>query len=159
MRQSVIAGVVLGVIVAIWTQIMGITGMYKNPSLAWLFWLVIAINIGVVIWGLGKTRAQNGYGGQVAAAVVIGIVGAVLIMLNSYLLTTAVVPEYLDEIKAVQEEMILQAGSPQEVVDVQLATLDKVMTPGVQAVMGGIGTLLTSLITGLIAAIWIRKKG
>ena len=159
MKQSAIAGVVLGVIVAVWVLILGFTGLYKNPLGALAFLLVIPINIVVVIWGLRKTRARNGYGAQVLASVVIGIVGSIIIMLNSYVFTTMLFPSYFDDIRGMQQEMLTQAGMSQEEIDRRLEAASASMTPGRQAINGGIGTVGTSLLTGLVAAIWIRRKG
>ena len=88
MKQSVLAGVVLAVLVALWTLVMGVTGWYKNPIAAMLFYLVIPINVAVVVWGLYRTKSEGRrYGGQVVAGVVIGLVAAVLIFGNSLLFT------------------------------------------------------------------------
>jgi hypothetical protein len=158
MKKSVNAGVVLGVVVAVWVLFMGFSGLYKNPLGALAFLLVIPINIGVVVWGLRRTRAENGYGGQILAGLVIGVVGSVIIMLNSYVFTTMLFPNYFDDIRQMQEEFMTQAGLPQEEIDRRLEEAAASATPGRQAITGGIGTVGTSLVTAVIAGIWLRRK-
>jgi len=111
MKTSVIAGVVLAVLVVFWTLVMGFTGWYKSPTMVAAFFLVIPINIGVVIWGLRKTaREGRGYGGQIAAALVMGVVASVFIFANSFVFTTVLFPTYFDDLRAVQAELLKAAG-------------------------------------------------
>jgi len=159
MKSSVIAGVVLGVLVAIWTLLMGATGLYKHPIGALLFFVVIPINIGVIVWGLRKTRDQGfRYGKQVLAGLVIGVVGAAIIFCNSYLFTTVLFPNYFEDLLAMQEEMLGAAGLPEEQIAARMAAAEAAATPWNAAVQGAIGTVVTSLVTALIAAGFIRRK-
>ena len=161
MKNSVIAGIVLGVTIAVWTLIFGFTGMYKSIAGAIAFIPVaIAINVGVVVWGLMKTRKEGrGYGGQVAAGLVIGIVGAILIFFNSMLFTQVLFPTYFDDIRVMQGDLLRAAGQSEEAVEEALRVTAESQTPMRQALGGAIPTVVTSLVIALIAAIWIRKKG
>jgi len=160
MKSSVTAGVVLGVVVALWTVVFAVTGMYKNPIAALLFVVVaIAINVVVVVWGLRKTRDEGRrYGGQVVAGLVMGIVAAVLIFANSLLMTQVLFPTYTEDILAAQEEMLTSAGLPAEQVEARVERARASMTPMAQATNGAIGTIVTTLVVTLIAAAFVRKK-
>jgi hypothetical protein len=46
MKTTMNEGIALGVLVAIWTFLMGFTGWYKDPVLFNLFWFVIAMDNG-----------------------------------------------------------------------------------------------------------------
>lgn len=46
MKTTMNEGIALGVLVAIWTFLMGFTGWYKDPVLLNLFWFVIAMDNG-----------------------------------------------------------------------------------------------------------------
>lgn len=157
MKKSVTAGLVLGVLVVLWNAIVMGAGLFRDPSTAWVFWLVVPINIGVIIWGLRQTRFDKGYGGQVLNGLVIGVVGAIVIVIGAYVLMTAVFPGYLDEVRVMQEEILAQQATTPEQRQVQQQALDFAMQPWLQALMGGIGTIVTSLITALIAAVWLKK--
>jgi len=43
----------------LWTLVMGVTGWYKHPVLLNMFWVVVLIEIGVLVWGLRQTAARS----------------------------------------------------------------------------------------------------
>jgi hypothetical protein len=152
-------GVLLGILVVVWTFVMGFTGWYKHPALLNLFWAVILINIAVVVLGLRQTAEQGRrYGGQIGAGVMIGLIGGVLIVVGSLVFTTVAFPDYFDELRAIQEERLVASGMPDDQIAMTLDMMEKTQTPVFQAISGFVGTVLTSLVTSLIAAIFIRKK-
>ena len=162
MRQSVIGGVVLAILVALFSIVTAAAGVHKNPSLGWVFALVATvINVGVVVWTLRRTRDEGRrYGGQLLAGLVMALVAAVLIFCNSLLITQVLFPDYLDEARDVQEEVLAtqSAGAPEGQIAAQRQMLDAVMTPKAQAGLGAVMTVITTMIVTLIAAIFIRKK-
>jgi len=153
-------GISLGLLVALWTFVMGFTGMYKDPSLAWLFVPVAAlIQVAVLVWALRVTAAQGrGYAGQVAAGLMISVVAAVIIFFGSILFTTVVFPNYFEEVRALGEQALRDAGRTEEEIRAMLAMQEKVQTPFLQAFFGVIGTVITGLIASLIVAIFVRDK-
>ena len=151
-------GVILGVLVVIWQFVMGLTGWYAHPGLMLLFFLVIPLNGGLVVVALAKTRNDHGYGGQVAAGTLVGVVAGVLIACGSIVLVTVAVPTYFEDIAAMTETVLAQQGVDAATISARAeATRD--MTPVTVALQGFICTVLTSLVTALIAAIWLRRKG
>ena len=56
------AGVLLGVLCVFWTFVMGFTGWYKDPVMLNLFFLVILLEVGIVIWALRKTARERHLG-------------------------------------------------------------------------------------------------
>ena len=158
MKTSMIAGVALGVLVILSTLVMGFTGWYKHPVLAIAFLLVIPINIGVVVWGLLRTAKEGRrYGGQIAVALVIGVVASVLVFFNSLLFTGVLFPTYLADLQEMQGGLLRMAGQTQQEIDAQLELAGEPSAIGL-AIQGVVGTMGTSLVTGLIAAVFIRKK-
>lgn len=61
------AGALLGVLCVIWMFVMGFTGWYKDPVMLNLFFLVIPLEIGIVVWALRQTAANATWGGQVVS--------------------------------------------------------------------------------------------
>ena len=109
------AGIVLGVLVEIWTYLMGFTGWYKDPQLMNLFWVVIALQIAVLMWALKRTAAEGrGYGGQVGAGTLISLIGGVFVIVGSLVFTMVVFPNYFKELAAVQEQMLRTAGQSED---------------------------------------------
>ena len=161
MKQGLIGGVVLAVVVALFSIVFAAAGMHKNPALGWVFPVIAtASTIGVVIWTLRKTRDEGKrYGGQLLVGIVLAFVAAVRLFVNSYLFTTMIFPNYLDEVRVVQEEQIAtQPNLNQQQIDMQRKALDVVLTPKAQAGLGAIMTVISTGLVTLIAAIFVRKK-
>lgn len=159
MNTIVKAGVVLGVLVEIWTYIMGFTGWYKDPSLNSLFWVVIAIEIAVLMWALKRTAAEGrGYGGQVGAGTLVALIGGVFVIVGSIVFTTVVFPHYFQDIAALQEQRLHAAGRSDAEIQQIMAMTAKVSNPGMQAFFGFCGTLITGIIVSAILAVFFRAR-
>jgi len=152
-------GATLGVLVVIWTFIMGVTGWYRHPVFLNLFWVVILIQIGVMIWGLRLTaREGRTYGRQVGAGMLISLIGGVIIFLGSLLFTTVVFPSYFAELRQLGEEMLRSQGMSEEMIKSQLDQQAAFQTPFMSAFMGFLGTAITGLLVSLIVGAFLRKK-
>ena len=153
------AGIALGILVVLWTFIMGLTGWYKHPTLLNLFWVVILIQIGVLVWGLRLTaREGKSYWGQVSAGTLMSLVGGVIIFLGSMLFTTVVFPEYFNDLRKMGEEVLRTQGMSEGDIKTALDTQAQMQTPFIQALSGFIGTLATGLVVSLIVGAFVRKK-
>jgi hypothetical protein len=159
MKPVMKAGIVLGILVVVWTFLVGITGWYKDPAMLNMFYLVILIEIGVLIWGLRMT-AQEGrtYGGQVGAGTLIAVIGAVIIFFGSYIFTEVAFPSYFEEIREAGRQQLLASGVSEAEADAQINAAAMMQSSFVNALTGAIMTILTGLIASLIIAIFIRKK-
>jgi hypothetical protein len=154
------AGIVLGALVAVWTFIMGFTGWYKHPTLLNLFWVVILIQIGVLVWGLQLTaREGKSYWGQVGAGTLMSLVGGVIIFLGSMLFTSVVFPEYFRELRQMGEEVFRAQGMSATDIKTALDNQARMQTPFMQAISGFIGTVITGFVISLVAGAFLRKKG
>ncbi len=152
------AGVLLGVLCVIWTFVMGFTGWYKDPVMLNLFFLVIPLEIGIVIWALRKTAAGATWGGQIVNGLVLSLVAGVIIFAGSLLFTTVAFPDYFADLQAAQTQMLKTAGMSEGEIKTQVAAAAAMQTPLVNALSGVIGTVVTGVIVAAIAgAIW-RKK-
>lgn len=78
-----------------WQSVIGLTGGYIHPVLLNLFWVVVLIQVGVMVWGLRQTAAEGRtYGGQVGAGTLMSVFGGVIIFCGSLLFTTVLFPHY-----------------------------------------------------------------
>jgi hypothetical protein len=159
MRPILAAGVILGVLTGGWTFVMGVTGWYKHPTLLNLFWVVIPIEIAVIAWGLRETRKQGRrYWGQVGAGALMAAVAAPLIFLSSILFTTVVYPGYFGELRAMHEQMLRDQKLPEDEIKARVDQAAAGQTSLGNAAAGAIGTIVTGLVTALIAAAFVRSK-
>lgn len=159
MKPVLRAGVVLGVLCVFWMFVMGFTGWYKDPALLNLFFLVILIELGVLVWGLRQTAAERNYFGQVLAGLAIAGVASVIIFAGSMLFTSVLFPNYFDEMRVLQAAQLKAAGMPEDQIRAALDAARPLQTPLVNALSGVVGTMLTGLVASLVIAIFARKRG
>ena len=152
-------GVVLGILVEIWTAIVIGMGWHKDPALLLLFFVVIPIEITVLVMALKGTAAAGAtYGKQVLTGFGIALTGGVLVALGSIVLTTVVFPNYFAEIRAAGEAMLQKAGLPAEQVEAQLKANEGMYNPWQNALSGFLGTSITGLVVSAIAGAFLRKR-
>jgi len=159
MNTIVKAGLILGLGCEAWTFLMGFTGWYKDPALLNLFWVVILIQVGVLIWGLSQTAAQGRkYGGQLGAGTMMSAVAAVIVFLGSLLFTAVVFPDYFQEVGAMQQQMLSDQGRSAEEIE-QIANAQAAfMTPVVNAITGAVMTVITGFLCSLVIGAFVRSK-
>jgi hypothetical protein len=160
MNVIIRGGVLLGVLVTIFTWIYAFSGMHRNFGAAMTFPLVATlIEVGVLIWALKKTAAQGRhYLGQVSAGTLLAFVGGCLIFATSFMLVSQLYPSYFAEVNAAGTEYYRARGMDDAAIQIELARSTAMQTPAMQAVMGFVMTVLTGLVVSAIAAIWIRNR-
>jgi len=158
MTTPIRAGILLGVLTACWTFVMGFTGWYKDPAMLNLFFLVIPLEIAIVIWALRKTAPGATYGRQILNGLVLSLAASVIIFCGSYLFTTVAFPNYFSDIQAIQAGMLKAQGVPDAEIAAQVAASAAMQTPFMNAFTGVIGTVVTGLVVAAIAGLFLRKK-
>ena len=158
MNVPIRAGILLGVLCVVWTFVMGFTGWYKDPVMLNLFFLVIPLEIGIVVWALRKTAAGATWGGQIVNGLVLSVVASVIIFAGSLLFTTVAFPNYFNDIQAAQTEMLKAAGMAEADIRTQVAASAAMQTPFMNAISGVIGTVVTGVVVAAIAGAFWRKK-
>lgn len=159
MSTSVRAGVLLGVLVIVWTFVMGVTGWYKDPALGNVFFLVIPLEIGLLVWMLRRTAAEGAtYGRQIANGLVFAVVASVLIFAGSYVFTTVAFPTYFADVCAMQEKVLRANGVSEADIAAQTKAAAPLQTPFMNALFGVIGTVVTALVGSAVAGFFIRRK-
>lgn len=158
MPPTLRAGLILGLSVAAWTFVMGFTGWYRHPSLLFLFWLVVPLQIGILVWALRGTAADNGYGRQVWNGVSISLLASMIIFGASLIFTTRVFPHYFQDLEALGRQMMAQKGFTPEQIEAVVKANAPMQTPRASAMAGAIGTVVTGFLTSVVASVWFRKK-
>lgn len=153
------AGLVMGVACVAWTFVMGLAGWHTHPVLLNLFWVVVAIEVAVLIWGLSQTAAANGYWRQVRAGAMMSILGGVIIFGGSMVFTTVAFPEYFAELRQAHEAMLRAAGQSEEQVRAAVEAAARSQTPLIQAAMGLVGTVATGVLASMVIAGFPRFRG
>ena len=160
MKSAIQAGVILGLLVLVWTLIHGFTGWYKDPGMSWTFWMVIPFQIILLVWMLKNTKKLGfGYGQQVKAGLLMSLVAGAIIFVGSWLITTAVFPTYYADVRAMTEQAMTAKGWTPEQIAAAMEKEKGMLTPMGSSMAGFIGTTVTGLIAALIAAAMIRNRG
>jgi len=159
MNPTLLAGLLLGALEAIWTFVMGFTGWYCNPSLNFLFWMVIPIQIAMIAWGLRQTAPHTSYGRQVINGVVISVIASLIIFCASLLFTTVAFPNYFKEMEFLGRLKMTQAGLSSARIEEVIRMQAQWQKPLPTAFSGVFGTWVTGLVASLIAAAILRRKG
>jgi hypothetical protein len=153
------AGVLIGVLCGAWTLVMGITGWYKDPVMLNAFFLVIALEIGGLIWGLRKTAAEGRtYGGQIVAGTMMTVIAGVIIMVFSLLFTMVLFPNYFTELQDAYRQILRQQGKSDAEIAEAVRRSMAGATPMGQAVQGFVGTFLTGILASAVIAIFARAR-
>jgi len=159
MNTIVKSGLLIGILCCAWTYVMGFAGWYKDPLMMSTFYLVFVIQIALLIRGLKQTAAEGrAYGAQVAAGTLMSVVAGVIVIGSSLLFTTVVFPQYFEEMRVVQAEMMKAAGKTDVEIAAQLEMAAQSQTPMMAAVFGFIGTVFIGLVSSLVIGAFIRKK-
>ncbi len=154
MKSNWKAGLAIGVLCAVWEIIMAATGWITSPDLMNLFYLVILIQVGVMVWGLKLRAAERSYGRQVLDGTCMSVIAGAFLFAFSLLLTTVLFPDLIDRMKAVQMQSLKNAGRSEVEISQRLA----LQTPLIQALMGFAGTVLTGVLASLVIAVFARRK-
>lgn len=159
MQPTIQAGIVLGLAAEIWTLLFLSLGLHTNPVTLLLFYLVIVIQGGVLFWGLRMTARQGKtYGAQVVAGLIMSGIGAVIIFVGSFVLTSYVFPDYFVELEEGIRTTLSAQGIPDADIQTQLDAMASSNTPIQNAINGVIGTIGTGLVLSLIIAIFVKAK-
>lgn len=159
MNPILSAGLLIGVLTGVWTFVMGFTGWYKDPTLMNVFFVVVLIEIGGLIWGLRRTAAEGrGYGSQIVAGALISIVAGVVVIGSSLLFTTVAFPNYFQELEDVQREMLADQGESAAQIEATIAATRGFNTPMNQALVGFTATLITGILASAVIALWVRSR-
>jgi hypothetical protein len=161
MNPILSAGVLIGLLCSAWTFVMGFTGWYKNPALANVLFISVAMAIEIVglIWGLRRTAAQGrAYGGQILAGTMMAIVAGVIIIVSSLVFTTVVFPNYFADVEQAYRTALQGQGKSDAEIVAAIQANAASATPMAQAMSGFIGTLVTGIVASAIIAVFVRRR-
>ena len=153
------SGLLLGILVVLWTFVMGFTGWYRHPSLFFLFWLAIPLQVAVLLLTLRKTAPDLGYLRQLQNGVGASVIASAIIFAGSLLFTLVLVPSYFAEMEALGRLKMAQQGFSPEQIEAVMKARGPMQTSLGRAFAWALGTWLTGLFTSLIAAVKYHRRG
>ena len=155
MTTAIKYGLVLGVIVAALGFVLGMLGLHTHEMAPISFVIVvIIINALIVVLAVRRLASTSNWVQQVQNGLVLGLVGAAIVFLGSWLMTAVVFPNYYAEFaEAARARATAEGMTAEEIVAaVELVT----GTPVGSAFQGALGTVITSVVVAAIAGIFNR---
>ena len=150
-------GIVLGVIVGAMGFAFAILGLHTSETAP--MWFVIAaiiINVVIVVLATQRTAPHSNWGHQVLNGLVLGVVGAAIIFLSSWVMTAVVFPDYYAEFAEAARQHAVAAGL--SAAEIEEAVAMSSGTPVGTAFSGASGTVITSVVVAAIAGYFKRTR-
>lgn len=160
MHPTLRYGILLGLGVAAWGFIFNLLGWHRQPSLYFLRFIlvVVAYQVALLIWALRGTAREGGYGRQVWNGVSISLLASLIVYGTSILFVTVIFPNHIQESVAASRQLMAAQGRTVEQIEAIVKAQAPLQTPRASAMAGVFGTVMTGLLTSLIAAVWFRRK-
>ena len=157
MNSNISAGIVLGVLITVWTTIVIMAGWHRDPQMMWLYFGVVPLQVIVLAMALRTHTRTAGYGRQLWNGIAVSLMGSIVVFAGTYLLTTVVFPQYFPQIRAAAETMLSQMGrTPIEIAD-ELRRNRAMYDPVANALTGAAGAVSCGVIVSAILAIFMRR--
>ncbi len=159
MKTALIAGVVLGVSISLWSLVLALTGWFADPVWNELFWIGVAIQVAVLAGTLVRTRNERGFGGQLVVGLATSVIAALLVFGSTMVFTTLAFPDYLADVRVMREQMMLARGVDPMQARAEMEAVAELQTPLGQAFAAAFGTVVTGLFASIALALALRRRG
>ena len=155
MSTPVKYGLVLGLIVAAMGFVLATLGLHTNAMAPTGFVIAaIIINVVIVVLAVRRTARRSNWLQQIQNGLVLGVVGAVIIFVGSWVMTALVFPDYYAEFAEAARARAVAAGLSAE--EIEAAVAVAAGTPVGSAFSGALGTVITSVVVAAIAGFFNR---
>jgi len=158
-KTAMIYGLYLGIIFTLYSVILYVTGQTQNKGLGYISFPLYIIGV-VVAQIYYRNRELNGvvsYGQSVGFGVAVMLFSGIISALYTLIIFN-VDPALVDQIKAAQEEAMLQKGMSEDQIEAGMAISSKMLSPAWMAIMSLLGSVFIGTIVSLISSIFIKKQ-
>ena len=150
-------GIVLGVIVGAMGFALAILGLHTNAMAPMAFVIAaIIVNVVIVVLATQRTAPNSNWSRQVLNGLVLGVVGAAIIFLSSWVMTAVVFPDYYAEFAEAARQRAIASGLSATEIEEAVAMASG--TPVGTAFSGASGTVITSVVVAAIAGYFKRTR-
>lgn len=159
-KTALTYGVYLGVISIIYSVILYVAGMLGNKPLGYVSYLIV---IGVLIWAMlnYRDKVNDGYmsyGTGVGLGFLTALIGGVIGAVFTYVLMAFIDPSLPETLlNAALEEAVQKSPEIEGNLEMVEGMMRKMMSPGVLAISGIIGSAIGGVIISLILAAIFKK--
>ena len=150
-------GIVLGIIVGALGFAFAILGLHTSDSAPIGFVIAaIIVNVVIVVLATQRTAPHSNWSRQVLNGLVLGVVGAAIIFLSSWVMTAVVFPDYYAEFAEAARQHAVASGLSAAEIEEAVAMASG--TPVGTAFSGASGTVITSLAVAAIMGYFKRTR-
>ncbi len=159
---SLSAGILLGVILVVYSLILYVAELNENQWLAAVSYVITAIVLYFVIINF-RDKHQNGflsYGKGVTVGLLTGLFASVILAIFTYIYITYIDPSIMEQVLIKAEESVLQTNPnmSDEELDRAMGMVEIFTSPGVMTVMTIFWYALVSLVFSLLISIFAKRE-
>lgn len=159
-KTAMVYGLYLALVLTLFSVITYVAGLILNPKIGYVS--IALVIIGVVIAQINyRNRELNGaitYGQALGFGVAIMLFAGIVTALYTLVLYTFIDPGLIDQMKAAQEDALLQKGLTPDQIDAAMAMASKMMSPVWMSIMALVGSVFSGTIVSLITSIFVKKQ-
>ena len=160
-KSSATSGVILGIILIIYSVLLYILELSLNKSMGYGTYLFI---IAGLIWFTLSYRNNNlggsiSYGQALGYGTVMIVIAALISSIYNYIFISYIDPSMIDKMIAMGEEELLKQGMSDEQIEMAQSIQKKIMSPGLMNIFGFIGMVIVGFIINLITSAIVKKEG
>lgn len=157
-KSTMQSGAVIAMLMIIFLLITYIGGLTTNKALSYVSYLIL---FGGMYWGMKTYRTQSGgyvsYGKSFQSGVLVSLFAGIIISFATYILYM-LDPGLSETVMQEAENTLLENGISEDMVEMQMDMVRKMMTPMMMFWMGLLGYILLGLVFSVIAAIFVKKE-
>lgn len=157
-KSAMVYGLYLGIAITLYSVILYVSGQTQNKGLGYISFLLYAI--GIVLAQISyRNKELNGsisYGQSVGIGVAVMLFAGIITSLYNIIIFS-IDPSLLVQIKAMQEEAMLERGMSEDQIEAAMSMASKMMTPGWISISALFGSVIIGTIVSLVTSIFIKK--
>jgi len=119
---------------------------------------IICIAFAQIHYRNSELNGEISYGQAVGFAVAAMLFSGIITALYTIILYSFIDPSLVDQLKALQEEAMLQKGMTEDQIEAAMSISSKMFTPGWMSIMGLLGSVLIGTIISLVTSIFVKKQ-
>ncbi len=157
-RSAMIYGLYIGIVLTLFSVILYVTGQMQNKTLGYLSIpiYIACIAVAQIHYRNHELNGEINYGQAVGFGTAIMIFSGIITALYT-LIIYKIDPGLIEQVKNVQEEALRQRGMSDDQIEAALSISAKMMTPGIMAITGLLGSIIMGTIVSLITSIFVKK--
>jgi hypothetical protein len=160
LRHSATYGAIIGFALIIYSIFLYIGNLSLSKGLGYVSYIIIIAGLYIGIKKFrdnepaGAIKYSRALGVGVLICVFLGFIGAVF----AYFQFRFIDPELVNKMIEMTEEKLLEKGLSDDMVEMQIEVIKKMLTPGIMAISGFISYIFMGTVFSLIIAAILKKE-